>query len=228
MANALLRSEGPWRDVQRRCVALLLLAGAVLQGCSGQASPPATTDRPDSTSTTGSTTTLAPTSPPTEPTLPSSPDATDEAAVRPVLEALIDQHDAAVGAILADPQVANDSDSAEIVAYVALFVPGSPFTEGAIEFWRNEAALGHFYRPGPLGSLADSSIESIEPHSTDRATVLVCTTRSVVVTDAAGGTVSSEGGMAAGLVDTVRVDGVWLLEHLTETSVDRCPPRVDQ
>jgi hypothetical protein len=136
---------------------------------------------------------------------------------------LIDSYDDAVEAILVDPRVAGDGASSQVAAYVALFPAGNTFAAGTLEFWTREGAAGRFYRPGSGGRMYTSTVRSVTPASDDEVTVVVCTSRSVVVVDASGAEVSAEGGVTAGSIVAVRTDGVWRLRDLTRISDDSCP-----
>ena len=207
-----------------------LLLGALvsivlgLAACSGDDQAGSTTSSTTNSAATSSTAPLDSTS-----TTPATePPGTDQAAVQPVLQSLIDRYDTAVAAILADPRVAANSEHEAVVNYLGLFTTGSSFPQTALDFWAEEGAQGRFYRPGPRGEMYVSTVQAVQADSPDQANVTVCTLRSVVVVDASGNQVSAEGGQTAGSVVAVRVDGVWRLRDLTRTAADRCPEPPDQ
>lgn len=223
--------------VARAPLVVFTVTMLAIVGCSGDSddAAPTTTSAPSSTpaptsSTAATSTTTVPTT--TRPTTTSStlpttsvtePPATDTAAVLPVLERVIDAYDDAVSAILADPRVAGDSSSPQVAAYLALFPDESTFAAGTLEFWASEAAADRYYRPGPLGQMYESNVQSITAASADEVTFTVCTRKSVVVVDGSGAVVSAEGGVQAGSIVAVRIDGAWRLRDLTRTPPDLCP-----
>lgn len=145
------------------------------------------------------------------------------------MEALIDRHDAAVASVLADPRVANDDRSELVQRYLALFAPGSTFPTSVLASWREEAARGRFYRAGPRGQMVESTVMTVTPGSADEVTFTVCSQNSIQITDAAGNVIEAEGGVTAGEVVAVRVDGAWLLRDLTQKSPAGCPrPRANE
>ena len=146
-----------------------------------------------------------------------------QAAVKPILQALIDRYDKAVATILADPRVAANREHEAVAAYLRLFAPGSAFPQTALKFWVDEGAQGHFYRPGPLGQMYKSTLQSMIVDSPDQVTFLVCSLKSIVIVNEAGTELSAEGGQSAGSVTAVRVDGTWLLRDLTRNPADDCP-----
>lgn len=135
----------------------------------------------------------------------------------------MDRHDGSVAAVLADPRVAHDTASPLIGAYVALFVPDATFPTTVIEGWRREANQGRFYRPGPAGAMRRSTVMTVTAASEDEASFTVCIRNSIVVTDASGAVLESQGGVAAGTVEAARVGGVWLLRDLSQAPPDECP-----
>lgn len=201
-----------------------LLLGALvsivvgLAACSGDDGDAGTTSStadstPTSRASSGSTSTTPVTEPP----------GTDQAAVEPVLESLIDRYDTTVAAILADPRVAADRGHEAVTAYLGLFTPESTFPQTALQFWADEGGQGRFYRPGPRGQMYESTVQSLRADSPDQVTFLVCSLKSVVIVDGSGNELSAEGGQTAGSVVAVRVDGRWLLRDLTRTSATDCP-----
>jgi len=68
-----------------------------------------------------------------------------------------------------------------------------------------------------------STVQAVDPDSEDEVTFVACTTKSIVVVDASGAQLSAEGGITAGSIIAVRVDGVWRLRDLTRTSAEMCP-----
>ncbi len=221
-----------------RRLAVVLVAVLVVASCSGDSDDAtSTTDRGTSSGSSATTTastsssTAAPTSTTTStastaatiaPSTPEPP-ATDTAAVAPVLQALMDRHDGAVAAVLADPRVAHDGASPLVGAYVALFVPDATFPTTVIEGWRREAAQGRFYRSGPAGAMRRSTVMRVTAASEDEASFTVCIRNSIVVTDAGGVVLESQGGVAAGVIDAARIGGIWLLRDLSQAPPDGCP-----
>lgn len=144
-------------------------------------------------------------------------------AVTPVLQSLVDRHDAAVAAVLADPRVASQRENALVTEYLRLFVVDASFPTTVLEFWASEGAQGRFYRPGPRGQMYVSTVQSVTSDSPDQVTFVVCTLKSIVIVDSSGAELSAEGGQTAGSVVALRVDGVWLLRDLTRIAPDTCP-----
>lgn len=202
-----------------RRIALVVVVAAVLAAaCSGGDGDAGSSQSSSSTTSTRRTTTTS-----TSSTSTTQPPATDPEAVRPFLESLTDRYDAAVEGILADPRVAGDRSHAAVSAYTSLFSPASAFPETALQFWSDEGAQGHFYRPGPRGRMFDSTVMSVQVDSPDQVTFTVCTMKSIVIVDEAGSQVSSEGGVTSGSVVAVRLDGAWLVRDLTRTTSNDCP-----
>ena len=144
------------------------------------------------------------------------------------MQALVDAYDAAVETILVDPRIAADRASPEVGAFLSLFPPDSTFASGTLDFWVGEGAEGRFYRPGPRGRMYESTVQSVSVDSIDQATFTVCTRKSILIVDASGNEVSSEGGVQAGSVVAVRNEGVWRLRDLTRIQAESCPdPRGD-
>lgn len=202
-----------------------LLLGAVvsmvvlLAACSGD-----DRDGGRTTSTKNSTTTSSTAlSESTSTTAATEPPGTDQAAVAPILESLIDRYDTAVAAILADPRVAANSEHEAVVTYLRLFTPRNDFPQTALQSWADEGTQGRFYRPGPRGQMYESTVQTIQVDSPDQVTFLVCSLKSIVIVNEAGTEQSAEGGQSAGSVVAVRVAGTWLLRDLTRTSAADCP-----
>ena len=202
------------RPLMVAVVALAVLTGS----CTGDDDAAPTSSTTTASETRATTSTL-------DGSTTTQPVGTDLDAVQPVLEDLIDRYDAAVAAVLADPRVADDRETAEVLAYLALFTSDSSFADTALEFWAAEGAQGRFYRPGPRGQMYKSEIRSVEPASADEVTVSVCSVTSIVIVDEAGTEISAEGGRNAGSVVAVRVDGVWRIRDLTRTPSTDCPDR---
>ena len=139
------------------------------------------------------------------------------------MQRLVDSYDDVVQAILADPGVASDPDHQLVDAYLALFPEGSSFASETLEFWASEGATGRFYRPGPRGEMYESTIQSVDLLNDREAVARVCTLTSVVVVDAAGNPIESQGGVNGGEIVAALEGGMWLLRDLTEASPDGCP-----
>jgi hypothetical protein len=200
-------------------VGTIVLAAVVLAACSGN-------DRGGgrTTSTTNSTaTTSTARSNSSSTTLVTEPPGTDQAAVKPILQSLVDRYDTAVAAILADPRVAANSDHEAVVSYLRLFTPGSTFAEGALRSWTGEGERGRFYRAGPRGRLTQSTVMAVTSSSANEVTFMICAVNSIEITDAAGAVIESQGGQTAASVVAVRVGGTWLLRDLTQASAAGCP-----
>jgi len=191
-------------------------------GCSGGGNQTSSPAPSPTTIRSSSTTTEASDPSATTAVGPSEPDGTDEPAVTPVLQLLMDRYDAAVAAILADPRVASDSESPTVTAYLALFADGD-FGEGALTSWAREGQNGRFYRPGPRGELTDSTVVDLTSTAADEVTFRICAVNSIEITDASGAVIESQGGQTAATVVAVRVDGAWKLRDLTEASTAGCP-----
>lgn len=187
------------------------------------------TSRPSSTGPTLSPTTTSSSVPPTTSSTESTtttsstiPDAIDPVALLPIVQDLVDRHEAAVALILTDPRVAEDETDPAILEYRSLFSPTSDFPDGAIASWRTEAAAGRFYRPGPAGAMAASTVQEVTPDGANEAALFVCTERSVIVVDGSGAVVSSEGGRSAGTIRVRQEAGRWLLVDLSVAPANRC------
>jgi hypothetical protein len=207
--------------MKRRIVLLGALVSVVLGtvACSGDDQ----SDGKASSTTESTTSTTAAPSDSSSTTMVSEPRGTDAAAVQPILQALIDRYDSAVAAILADPRVAADPSHPKVSAYLDLFTQRSSFTDGALAFWVREGDNGRFYRPGPRGVLTQSTVAAISEASLDEVTFAICALNSIEITDASGAVIESQGGQTAASVVAVRVDGVWRLRDLTQTSATGCP-----
>lgn len=202
---------------RRLIVGVIGLIVVALAACSRDRRPESTTPSTTGSTTSSSTITSAPTTPVTE------PPATETAAVTPILQSLVDRYDTAVAAILADPRVASNSEHEAVAAYLRLFTPGNDFSQTALKFWADEGKQGHFYRPGTLGRMYKSTVQSIQADSPEQVTFAVCSLKSIVIVDESGSEISAEGGQGAGSVVAVRVDGTWLLRDLSRTSPTNCP-----
>lgn len=152
------------------------------------------------------------------------PTGTDVDALTPVMVELLKRYDEVVATILTDPRAAADVDSELVQAYLALFSPDNEFALGVLEFWAGEGEAGRFYRPGPSGVMLSTAVESLTPVSADEVTVTVCNEDSYVVVDASGAVVEASAGRVPGSATAVRVDGVWLLQDLTQGPGTECAP----
>lgn len=168
--------------------------------------------------------TLPPVSPPStgEPVASTEPAGTEVDAVTPVLQLLVDRHDAAVAAVLADPRLVNDPESSLVAEYLALFTADNPFPLEVIEVWKREAEQGRRYLPGPAGALRTSTVMAVTPVSADEVEFLVCIANSVVIVDEAGEPLESLGGIDSGVLLADRVGGVWLLRDLSLADPAEC------
>ena len=220
-----------------RWIAIVLTAGVLAGGCSGDgaagpttaspapsttatsSSPPSSTVAPSSTrapTTNAPSTTAAPSTSPTSTTVTSE-------SLQPTIEQLVDSYDAVVAEILTNPSVASNADDALVGRYLALFPVDSAFASGALGFWASEAAAGRFYRAGPRGAMYDSTVQSVELRSETEAVAMVCTVTSIQIVDRTGAALESQGGVNGGEVVVVRVGDEWLLRDLTEAPPDDCP-----
>jgi len=214
-------------------VAVVLLAGA----CSGDdTSDPTSTSSAPATSTVAPSTSPAPTSPATsvEPTTPTTssasstsqpttaPVTTTPVAIETVLQDLLDRYDDAVTTILTDPRVVSDPASPAVTAYLALFASESTFAQGALASWAQDATESRSYRPGPGGSMIDSTLVDVTAASDTEAAFTVCAVNSMQVIDAAGNVIESSGGVTFVNATAVQVNGDWLLRDLSQSSGD-CP-----
>lgn len=206
-------------NTRRRLLGGLLSIVLSLAACSPDPRGGGTTSSTTKSTTMSSTATSDSTS-----TTPATePPGTSQAAVEPILQSLIDRYDKAVAAILVDPRVAANRQHEAVASYLQLFTPGSTFPQTALRFWMDEGAQGHFYRPGPLGQMYKSTVQSIQVDSPDQVTFLVCSLKSIVIVDEAGTELSAEGGQSAGSATAVRVNGTWLLRDLTRRPPADCP-----
>lgn len=197
----------------------IVLTAVVLAACSGNDRGGRTTS-----STRNTTTSSTARSDSTSTTPATEPAGTDQAAVKPILQSLVDRYDTAVAAILADPRVAANSDHEAVVSYLRLFTPGSAFAEGALRSWTREGERGRFYRAGPRGRLTQTTVMAVTSSSANEETFMICAVNSIEITDAAGAVIESQGGQTAASVVAVRVGGTWLLRDLTQrSSTGPCP-----
>jgi len=185
-----------------------------------------TTSSPDSTTPD---TTTQPTTAPTSSSAPGSsrpsstaPTSTGPAALEPTIQALLDRYDEAVTTILTDPRVTSDPSSPAVTAYLALFAPDSTFAQGALTSWAQDAAEGRAYRPGPGGSMIDSTLLELTKVTETEASFTSCSANSLEVVDAAGNVIESSGGVTFVQAAAVLVDGEWLLRDLSQSGGD-CP-----
>lgn len=218
-------------------VAVLLVVAA----CSGddEADPSTSSNMQPTTSTVETATTPpqstapeATTQPSTTPTSSSAPGtsqpssttstSTEPVALEPVIQALLDRYDEAVTTILTDPRVTSDPASPAVTTYLALFAPDSTFAQGALTSWAQDAAEGRSYRPGPGGSMIDSTLREVTAASDTEASFTVCSANSIEVVDVAGNVVESSGGVTFVQAAAVLVDGEWLLRDLSQSGGD-CP-----
>ncbi|HWL41762.1 MAG TPA: hypothetical protein VNQ73_02375 [Ilumatobacter sp.] len=125
--------------------------------------------------------------------------------------------------MLADPRIARDATNPLVEAYFALFAPGASFPSTVVEGWVREADQGRFYQPGPAGVMRRSTVMSMTATSDDEVSFTICAQNSVRIIDEAGNPVEAQGGVQGGLVNAVRVNGVWLLRDLSQSSAEGCP-----
>lgn len=97
--------------------------------------------------------------------------------------------------ILTDPRVASDPPNPAVTAYLALFAPDSTFVQGALNSWAQDAAEGRSYRPGPGGSMIDSTLLELTSVTDTEASFTACSANSIEVVDAAGNVIESSGGV---------------------------------
>lgn len=225
------------RALPATAVAVLLFVAA----CSGddEADPSTSSSTSTTTSTVEPATTPpestgpdATTQPSTAPTSSSAPGtsqpssttstSTQPAALEPVIQALLDRYDQAVTTILTDPRVTSDPSSPAVTEYLALFAPDSTFAQGALNSWAQDAAEGRAYRPGPGGSMIDSTLLELTNVTETEASFTACSANSLEVVDAAGNVIESSGGVTFVKAAAVRVDGEWLLRDLSQSGGD-CP-----
>lgn len=220
-----------------RLIAIVLTAGVLVSGCSGDGAAGPTTDSqaPNTTTTASSppSSTVAPSSTPAPttnaPSTSAAPSTSPPSTVvtseslQPTIEQLVDSYDAVVAEILTNPSVASNVDDALVGRYLALFPVDSAFASGALGFWASEAAAGRFYRAGPRSAMYDSTVQSVELRSETEAVARVCTITSIQIVDSTGAALESQGGVNGGEVVVVRVGDDWLLRDLTEAPPDDCP-----
>jgi len=224
-----------------RCLRVLAFAAVTLlfAGCSDDEADPSTSpSTPSTTSTAEPATTPAETTSPdtttertTAPTSSSAPSTSqpsttsataEPAALEPVIQGLLDRYDEVVTTILTDPRVTSDPASPAVTTYLALFAPDSTFAQGALTSWAQDAAEGRSYRPGPGGSMIDSTLREVTAASDTEASFTVCSANSIEVVDAAGNVVESSAGVTFVQAAAVLVDGEWLLRDLSQSGGD-CP-----
>jgi hypothetical protein len=224
-----------------------LAAGAVvllMTACSEGADPPTSTDAPMTSSTLAATTTppestapstttastVASTSSSVASTLPSStivPTTTESPPLETTIQELLDRYDDAVTTILSDPRVTTDPASPAVTEYLALFAPDSTFAQGALNTWAQAAAEGRSYRPGPGGSMINSTLYELDTASDADVSFTACSAISVEVVDAAGSLIEARGGVSFIEATAILIDGHWLFRDLTQSDGD-CPgPRTN-
>lgn len=194
-------------------------AASSIPASSSSASRP-TSDHTPTTETPATSVDTAPTT--TAPTTTSSSSTTVEPDLLPVLQGLLDRYDEAVASILADPRVAADKSNSAVQSYLSLFAPGSDFAEGALASWVEEGNAGRFYRPGPAGTLVDSTVRELTSATESEAAFTACSVNSMEVVDATGNLIEAEGGVVSVTGVAIRVDGSWVLRDLSLAEGD-CP-----
>jgi hypothetical protein len=182
---------------------------AACSGDDGGASP--TTER---TATSESSTTSASTSSSTSTT---PPPGTDQAAVQPVIAALLERRDALAVQLRQDPTAVRDNDG-PFAEYAALFTPDSPQLRDFRTSMQGVADAGHADRPGPSGVLEVTHLDSMLPSdSADVAVFQVCAFTDYETYDVASGqTVTAEAVKVVSGAEAHRVDGVWLLHDFLD------------
>jgi hypothetical protein len=145
------------------------------------------------------------------------PEATDAATVEPYVERLLVDYDDVVNQIVADPQVAADSDHPLIERYLDLYEPDSAFARRLVDVWAERGAEGLATRPfddehpASLTRL-DGEIEVV---SGDEVSFPACVERRLVVVDGEGRTTQrTPYAEQRGEGVAVRVDGEWRLREL--------------
>jgi hypothetical protein len=207
---------GRWAVFVVGVTVLVAIAGCGTGGHDSRSGTPPSTTTADPMPTTESEATTATTT------------TTVETGVETVTAALRDlagRYDEAVEGILTDPRVAGDHAHPAVRDYLALFVPDSEFATGALDSWAQQGADGRFYRPGPRGRMSESTVSDVDVDETTKTTTfLLCSLTSVEIVDAAGTTVSAEGGQTAATAVAELIDDEWLLRELSETSSEGCDP----
>ena len=141
----------------------------------------------------------------------------------PAFQALVDRYDVAVSGILANPSVAANAADVNVATYLSLFPKDNQFAFDSLKFWVSEGQKGRFYRPGPKGVMFKTAVRKASVISEDLARFTVCSTESITVVDGTGAPIEASGGVHAGTITAVMVNGVWLLRDLSEGSADPCP-----
>lgn len=223
----------------KRTIATALVTMAMIAACSSSKAPTAPSSTVGPSTTAVQTSTVSPTMATSTAPITTTTDTEAPTTVMPVttvatpttlavqllpiLQDLMTRHDAAVAAILEDPRVAADASNQKVVAFVALFPPDSSFAAGSLKFWSQEGERGRFYRPGPGGSISNTTVQKVSSSSDTEATFTVCSVSSIKIVDASGSVIEAQGGVSAGTVVAVKVDANWLLRDLSEGSNDVCP-----
>ena len=135
----------------------------------------------------------------------------------------MDKYDVAVAAILADPRVASDASDGRVANYLSAFTPNNPFPLDALAAWAQDGLEGRFYRPGPQGTLTRSTVVAVEPPAGSEIAFEVCTINSLLIVNASGTAIGSQGGAASGQAVARQVGGHWRLEDLTQSPATTCP-----
>jgi hypothetical protein len=145
------------------------------------------------------------------------PQASEGTSVAPYIQALLDEHSAAVDEILSNPQVARDPDSPAVQRYVELYEPDSDVPDQVMEAWVEAADRGERARPSdpdqPMNILRiDGEVDVV---AEDEVTFPVCDEQRLVVEDADGNVVDDlTYEPLRGEGTAVHVEGRWFLRRI--------------
>lgn len=154
-----------------------------------------------------------------------APAASDGADVRPYVEDLLADHDAAVGEITADPDLARHADGEAVRRYVELYEPDSVRPAQVLDAWVQMADAGQ--RVQPLDPEAPPTVldldGEIEVVSADEVRFPLCVRQQMQVVGPDGQPV--EGPTTAQLPAegvAVRIDGRWRIRELATFDEGAC------
>jgi len=189
-----------------------LLGAGALAGCGND---DAAGDESETTTTETSTTTTPPTT---------EPPATDVEAVRPIIEELAADYDAALAAVLVEPDQVLDPESPVHEQLAAVFTDDE--LARRVERFEQNANRGIVFSPlGPEPLWVTTVVGEIEPDGPDALRVVICTTYHYRKTSPEGGE-ERDGLSHPGWLYAAREDGVWQVSRVESNSMQLCDPDV--
>lgn len=151
----------------------------------------------------------------------------DPAAVAPLLDDLLTAYNASVNELAGTPALALAPDGPEVRGFLALYEPHSSAAAQAVEFWRNQGAVGDSTHPYTAGTPAfETRRDGPVTAAGDEATFPTCVAMAYETVNADGQRLDVEPGTSVpGEGVAVRVDDEWLLRRLDVSGDDgACTP----